>query len=576
MNVNKINQANNFRTRLTAPKIQRDWSALQLGNFGSGSGHMGKLYPIHFQELTPGQRIKMEQDVAIQFMPFVSNLFHQIDGEILNYFVPYRLLMDNKFEDWENFITGGVDGQDNTQLPTIKVKDVATGSAEGLERAGGADTLWDLFGLPIVNNQTFATSDEEVLAFPFRAYNLIYNEHIRIPDFQEKVNLDSLKIQRGNWQWDYFTRARIFQQRGVTPTVPLSSPEGEAALEIMHEIQNGYWSADGEWLPNDKGNNPYNNPYSGIPVKNIPSSGEDIAFIGGGRIRGDTLVSYGGSEEDREINTLVNGAGQVRILPHKLENLGNYGINLNDFLQSLGIMRFQVNNAKIEARYIDHLKVRWGVFPEDARLQRPEYLGSFNFNITTEVVTQTTPGADGQTKQGHMTGQAWAAGRNGGTNYEAKEHGIVISMMIIRPKTVYEGGIERYWSKKTKFDFPTPELMNMPDRPILKKELKFSGDKDEDDAIFGYQGIYEEYRTSVNRVTGLLRPSANAGFASYTLARYFYSAPELNNEFIQCDPDEARILQYPEEPAFLFFTRTDIKEAIQLPIQSEPAELANV
>ena len=239
-------------------------------------------------------------------------------------------------------------------------------------------------------------------------------------------------------------------------------------------------------------------------------------------------------------------------------------------------MRFQVNNAKIEARYIDHLKVRWGVFPEDARLQRPEYLGSFNFNITTEVVTQTTPGADGQTKQGHMTGQAWAAGRNGGTNYEAKEHGIVISMMIIRPKTVYEGGIERYWSKKTKFDFPTPELMNMPDRPILKKELKFSGDKDEDDAIFGYQGIYEEYRTSVNRVTGLLRPSANAGFASYTLARYFYSAPELNNEFIQCDPDEARILQYPEEPAFLFFTRTDIKEAIQLPIQSEPAELANV
>ena len=568
MNVNKINQANNFRTRLTAPKIQRDWSALQLGNFGSGSGHMGKLYPIHFQELTPGQRIKMEQDVAIQFMPFVSNLFHQIDGEILNYFVPYRLLMDNKYEDWENFITGGVDGQDNTQLPTIKVADVAEGRADGLERAGGADTLWDLFGLPIVGSESFTTTEEEVLAFPFRAYNLIYNEHIRIPDFQEKVNLDSLKIQRGNWQWDYFTRARIFQQRGVTPTVPLSSPEGETAIELAHEIQRGNYSigADGvkKWTED--------RDIDGIYTGDIGSDSRDVYLTNRSDMQGDSndyLFHKFTSDGQGE-----NGA--LRWMPHKLENLGSYGINLNDFLQSLGIMRFQVNNAKIEARYIDHLKVRWGVFPEDARLQRPEYLGSFNFNITTEVVTQTTPGTDGQTKQGHMTGQAWAAGRNGGTQYEAKEHGIVISMMIIRPKTVYEGGIERYWSKKTKFDFPTPELMNMPDRPILKKELKFSGDEDEDNAIFGYQGIYEEYRTSVNRVTGLLRPSANAGFASYTLARYFYTAPELNNDFIQCDPDEARILQYPEEPAFLFFTRTDIKEAIQLPIQSEPAELANV
>lgn len=573
MNVNKINQANNFRTRLTAPKIQRDWSALQLGNFGSGSGHMGKLYPIHFQELTPGQRIKMEQDVAIQFMPFVSNLFHQIDGEILNYFVPYRLLMDNKYEDWENFITGGVDGQDNTQLPTIKVKDVATGQAEGLERAGGSDTLWDLFGLPIVNSQTFATTDEEVLAFPFRAYNLIYNEHIRIPDFQEKVNLDSLKIQRGNWQWDYFTRARIFQQRGVTPTVPLSSPEGETALELVHEIQHGWWTNDSDGKIWNK--ETYQDDFDGIFTGDVGGDSRDVYLTA----RGDNTNPNIGVQ-DTLIGRIVpdgsNTPGALRWMPHRIENLGNYGINLNDFLQSLGIMRFQVNNAKIEARYIDHLKARWGVFPEDARLQRPEYLGSFNFNVMTEVVTQTTPGDDGQTKQGHMTGQAWASGRNGGTNYEAKEHGIVISMMIIRPKTVYEGGIERYWSKKTKFDFPTPELMNMPDRPILKKELKFSGDEDEDNAIFGYQGIYEEYRTAVNRVTGLLRPSANAGFASYTLARYFYNAPELNNDFIQCDPDEARILQYPEEPAFLFFTRTDIKEAIQLPIQSEPAELANV
>lgn len=559
MNVNKINQSNNFRTRLTAPRIEREYSALQIGNTVSGTGDMGNLYPIHFQELIPGQRIQMTQDIAVQFMPFVSNLFHEINGEILNYFVPYRLLMDNKYEDWENFITGGVDGQDATPLPTINAETVRrNGQLEG--------TLWDYFGLPTKFHQpALGNVGEEVLAFPFRAYNLIWNEHIRIPDFTDKAELDDLQIKKANWSWDYFTRARIFQQRGLTPTVPLSNEDGTLA-QLTHEFQSGAWNYN-EWNAEDY---PDNGLYTGQSWYNDENIIVNTATNNERREK-DTLQGYG--REQIPPNELNNPAGYLRLMPH---NLDKFGINLNDLLQSLGIMRFQVNNAKIEARYIDHLKVRWGVFPEDSRLQRPEYLGSYDFNVMTEIVTQTTPGGEGQTKQGNITGQAWASGRGNRTEYEAKEHGIIISLMTIRPKTVYEGGIERYWSKKTKFDFPTPELMNMPDRPILMKELKFSANNELDNKTFGYQGIYEEYRTAVNRVVGLLRPSRDQGLASYTLTRYFESPPELNTDFIQCNPDKSRILQYPEEPTFLFFSRTDIKEAIALPIQSEPAELTNM
>lgn len=447
-------------------------------------------------------------------------------------------------------------------------------------------TLADYFGLPLEtgnNNKEAWTSgvnantlqslkvqtsvvnkveDSRVLAFPFRAYNLIWNEHIRIPDIEDERNEDNIFLARGHWAWDYFTRARIYQQRGVIPTVPVN----DIGQELEHEIRLGDWQVG---------------QVSGQPDIWIPG-GNDGIFTGNAGSNDEYLQSgdaTAAGHKDTLHSVMLNSgsgtSGKMRIMPHNLEQLG---INMNDFLIALGIMRYQVNNAKIETRYGDHLRIRWGVYPEDARLQMPEYLGSSTFPILIDTVTQTSEGTT--TKQGNITGQAYGTKKGSKTHYSAKEHGIIMSLMIIRPKTVYEQGIAKYWTKENRFDFPTPELANLPDVEIKQKELIFRGSPGDDNKTFGWQGIYEEYRTSINFVTGLLRPSVGAGLGHYTLARFWGNGntanPILNQEFIECEPDKERILQYPEEPTFIYFVRNDLKTAIPLPIQSEPAELGNL
>lgn len=356
----------------------------------------------------------------------------------------------------------------------------------------------------------------------------------------------------------------------MIPTVPIN----DVGQVLSHDIEVGVYE-NGEW----KEKRVTDGPYIGTGYDPIQKGSRNMAL--------DVRTKFGeyhsdmiGSEyiEDGEID--ARRRSLLKIMPHNLEQ---FGINMNDFLIALGIMRYQVNNAKIETRYGDHLRIRWGVYPEDARLQMPEYLGSSTFPIIIDTVTQTSEGTT--TKQGNITGQAYGTSKGSKTHYSAKEHGIIMSLMIIRPKTVYEQGISKYWTKKSRFDFPTPELANLPDVEIKQKELFLGANISDNERTFGWQGIYEEYRTSINFVTGYLRPSIKGGLGHYTLARFWGSEggvigeanqPRLNKEFIECRPDKKRILQYPEEPTFIYFVRNDLKTAIPLPIQSEPAELGNL
>lgn len=579
ININKINQSNNFNTRLTRPRVKRDYSAIQKKYTVQGTGDMGKFIPIHYEELIPGQKISLRQQAGIQFMPFVSNLLHEIEGEILTYFVPYRILWDK----WEDFITGGKDGTNNDQLPYINITTLFTEAGdiypiEGRKQPNDEDlflegSLWDKFGMPIAPHATvaeFGSPSAKALAFPFMAYNMIWNEHIRIPDLEEErsweirngeVHNIRMDLAPCHWSWDYFTRARIYQQRGVIPTVPIAGIDG--AQEIEHHLQFGTWTSQGEWQKF----NWYPQTKAGTFTGNT-SNGKDEYLQADANTQSDITTEFSSAVGSTTVESGQGVSGMMRVLPHEL-NLAGMGIDLNDFLTALGIMRVQVNNAKIEARYSDHLQVRWGVYPEDARLQMPEYLGIQNFSINVDTVTNTAE------QQGAITGQAWGSHTGGQKiEYEAKEHGIVISIMAIRPKTSYEQGLPRImFANKTRFDFPTPELANLPDVQIEARELSYYGKSDLDMKSFGWTGIYEEYRTNINIVTGKLRPSIKDGLHSYTLARYWKNAPELNAEFIQCKPDKGRIMMYPEEPTFIYFIRNETKEAIPLPIQSEPAML---
>lgn len=558
VNVNKINQlsmkANNWAGRLREPEIKRNFSALQTAETTQSTGYMGKIIPIETRELIPGEKISTDITMGIQFMPFVSNLLHEITVSFMSYFVPYRLLWDK----WEDFITGGKDGMNKDVIPTINILrknfELFNGNNKNM-----LHSLIDYFGMPMIKDQ-YIDPKVKPICFPFRAYNMIYNEHLRVPDLENEIDLDSIEVQTGSWEWDYFSRARIFQQRGAIPTIPINDI-GDA---LNHEFELGGWNdSDNKWMKLQD-------------EKAILNSSGEEGSNPGDIIHGIRWLKRQGGSEHKDTLTPGEVAKEadgstatrlMRIMPHDLEGLG---VNLNDFLTGIAIMRFQVNNARIEPRYRDQLRVRFGVYPEDMRMQIPEFLNAWTLPVENGTVINTGD------KQGTITGQAVSKGE-GGYNYEAKEHGLVMTVACVRPKPSYEGGLERRWVKNSKFDFVTPELVNLPDVAIKNYELHYKGDDGtEDEKTFGYTDIYEEYRTTTNRTTGRLRPSIADNLKSYTLTRFFQSAPNLNADFIACKPDRDRIMMYTSEPDFIFFSRTNYRMAIPLPVQSEPADLGTL
>lgn len=549
MNVNKINQQNNYNTG--RPKVKTEYSSLNIPSTHQGTGNMGYIIP-HVFEMLPSQKSKFTCQIGMQFNPFVTNLFHQINGELMAFFCPNRLIWD----DWETFITGGLDGEDSTAHPTIDLADLYTNTANAYGTYTGGiagcltHTLADYFGMPIDCDFGHGSYDGVIQPtdFPWRAYNKIYNDNIRFPDILDtEVDPNYNDVQKAYWPHNYFTRSRIYQQRGAIPSIPVS----DELEELAHEFT--FSSATSPWSGN---------------------SGSDYGLLtdasSGRYLRGDN--SY--DEVVASASSVTNPVNYMRVEDHELSALG---MNMNDFMTGLGIMRYQVNNAKIQPRYVEQLQARWGVYNLDMRLDRPEYIGSKYFNVGTNGVTQTSYGdtGSGETPQGYITGQAFGAGDGLTFDYECEEHGYLFIMMIIRPEACYTGGLSRRWIKETKFDYATPELANLPDREVFTYELMYEGQEANDTVVFGWQGIYEEYRTLVNEVHGLLRPTTSGGLPSYTLAQYWEpgTPPVLNNDFMSCTPDTARILQYTDQPEFIYYMRINQNTAIPLPVQSSPGDL---
>ena len=138
---------------------------------------MGYLYPIMCDEVVPGDLFEIGNEVVIRFQPLVSPMMHEVNCYVHYFFVPYRLLDDN----WEDFITGGVDGDDVTALARWEPVSTAVGS------------LWDYFGFPTGVTPVGALP----LAFPLKAYNLVFNEYYRDETLIDEVALTSNQLKKG-------------------------------------------------------------------------------------------------------------------------------------------------------------------------------------------------------------------------------------------------------------------------------------------------------------------------------------------------------------------------------------------
>ena len=495
------------------------YSVFDLSYVKTMTADMGILYPVMCDEVVPGDIFKIGNQMVLRFQPMLAPILHEINAYVHYFFVPYRLLWDS----WEDFITGGPQGNLTPSLPTWI----------GDDTTANVGSLWDYFGFQTIAPSSGLTTTPTAapLVFPKRAYNLVWNEYYRDETLQSEVSLDSNDLQYRNWEKDYFTSSLPWQQRGQAPALPISG------------TVSAVWGFDQNInFPELSTGTIYNLQYrqNGSSVGVNP--GESATVFNQGFIPKANLNN----------NTINLGTATT--------------FNVADLRLAFQIQKFLERNARAGARYTEFLRSHFGVSPRDERLQRPEYIGGSKAPVIISEVLQTGS-SDATSPQGNMAGHGISVNSQFCGKYRASEFGVIIGMLSVMPRSMYQTGHDRQWLRRTKYDFYFPEFANLSEQAILNAEIYCSANDTTDKSIFGYQGRYDEMRTKRNQVCGQMRDI----FDYWHLGRQFTTTPGLNSSFIQCNPaNTKRIFAVESEPGIILQFANLIKAWRPMPIQSEP------
>nr|DAO69174.1 MAG TPA: Major capsid protein [Microviridae sp.] len=424
-----------------------------LSNYRLLTCDMGKLVPIGLTEALPGDTIQGSTSLLLRMSPQVAPVMHPISVRVHHWFVPNRMV----FTGWEDFITGGKDGLGNGAIyPT---------NAAGITPAIG-DVL-DYMGVP--TGTLFPAGALGLM--PIRAYNKIYNEFYRDEDLITGPAEDSTVVQNIAWEKDYFTTARPWTQKGPAVTMPLGTTAEVRtnAADLITGTQ-----------PSLRLNN------ADGTAKPVAGSALGIAANTGNLYYGGAGPAFAKDTYPSNLYADLTTASAAQI---------------NDIRRAFALQRYQEARAQYGSRYTEYLRYL-GIRSSDARLDRPEYLGGGKQTVAfSEVLRTGNEAADAVNPIGQLKGHGIAAMRSNRFRYFCEEHGYIITLLSIRPRTMYINGIQRTWSRRTKEDYFQQELERIGQQQIFNREV-FAAGTAADALTFGYQDRYSEYRHQPSGVSG--------------------------------------------------------------------------
>lgn len=503
----------------------------------------GYLVPIFVDEVLPGDTFTMDCTLFARVATLISPIMDNMYMDTFWFFVPERLL----FEHFENMCGQQDNPTDSTDylFPTVK-SPTGTGFEVG--------SIADYFGLPT------GVPNLEVRAEPFRAYNLIYNEWFRDENLQESLpftkadsdQYSNYKLVRRGKRHDYFTSALPWPQKGPGVELPFG---GSAPVY-----------GDGNSLALDY---PYGNgQYTSYASSVLRMSGN----VGTIQYFNVSPTGTGGSEVDTGTVVKVAEKGHLGTLPSSgliADLTSATSITINQFREAFQIQRWYERAARGGTRYTEIIRSFFGVVSPDARLQRPEYLGGSSNRIDVNVIPQTS-GTTDVSPQANLS--AFAVGTNGRGNGFSKsftEHGWIIGLINVRADLTYQQGINRMWTRSTKFDMYWPTFAFLGEQAVLNKEIYAQGTA-EDDGVFGYQERYAEYRYAPSQITGKFRSTYAQSLDSWHLGQKFDNLPKLSPEFIVDNPPIDRVVAVPSEPQFLLDCWFNLNCVRPMPVYGVP------
>lgn len=471
-----------------------------------------KLYPFLCQPVYPGDTFNCRAEVFLRAMPLLCPVMHNVDMHIYFFFVPNRLLWNaNRKADWKVFITGGEDGKQRPTLPYFTYSDLANIDQVLIKKG----SLIDHLGFPTINEtgQTIRNGATRISSLPLRAYQCVYNEYFRNQNLTPEVEFsydqghesddDLAKIaafRKKCWEKDYFTSALPFLQRGQAMTLPIAGTQTVSQSGLS------------------------------VNVDSVRPQGSQFSYPIGVTRDGDIT---GALDTPLTANSVATLEGTVNSGSLTFTGL-NIG-TINDFRYCLRLQQWMENNARCGSRYIEQLFAHFGVRSSDARLQRPELLGGGKIPLIFSDIPQTSFGEGANDDVvGDLAGKGTMYGKTGGFKKYFEEHGILLGILSIIPRTSYCQGINRAWTALNKEDWYFPEFAHLGEQAILNKEIFYDPTESVSlghgpDDVFGYQGRFTELRYIPSSVHGEMRDQLKY----WHFGRIFPALPVLNTVFVE-------------------------------------------
>ena len=449
------------------------------------SMNMGDLVPFFNEEVVPGDTFKMNTEIFMRLAPLVAPIMHRVNVFTHFFFIPHRLVWDN----WQDFITGGEDGDSKPVFPYVNVN---TNNLSEFTTG----TLADYLGLNLVS--PMSVTGENVSALSFRAYQLVYNEYYRDQNLENPISFDKTDgqvvssynirtMRKRALEKDYYTSALPWTQRGGEATIPLGTvtPNYKDQSEVYDDLGNA------------------NGPLTAV-------EGE-----------------------------LTDGSGsELRV--ENLNEMENEPVTINELRKAIKLQEWLEKSARGGSRYIEQIFSHFQVKSSDSRLQRPEYLGGGTSPIMISEVLQTSAtnsnsGAVDPSVQGNMAGHGISSGRSNSFKRFFEEHGTILGIVSVMPKTAYQQGLRKHFFKFDKFDYFWPSFAHLGEQPILNKEIFNNGGANADET-WGYTPRYAEYKFIPSSVHGDFKTTQ----VHWHMGRIFSQAPVLNESFLKLSDELAQ------------------------------------
>lgn len=521
--------------------VNRPRSSFNLSKKILSTFFAGDLVPMGLFEVLPGDTVKIQSANFVRMSTPVFPLMDDLFIDVHWWYCPNRIV-------WTNFAKMMGEQTNPTDSIDYVVPQVTWFGAAPI----ASGDLGDYFGIP-----TGVMEDSSVSALPFRMYNKIWSEWYRAQDLQPSafITADDMPIPLGAGGAPYSVLRRGKRKGYLSAALPFAQKGDPVEIDLGGQAPLVWPSGIGlttTGAPSFEINNQIGHHLVGAVTSNAewdsPSIGE-------------------ASWDNPELQIPTDGYADLSSASP---------LNVNQLREAFAFQQLLERDARGGTRQQEQNLAHFGVMSNDQRLNRPEYLGGSSQVVNIHSVPQTNFHSPEQAPERPLgtLGAYGTSGTEGRTIVRSlTEHGYIMCLVSTRSELTYQQGLERHWSREGKFDFYWPDLAGLGEQPILGKEIYFTGlnTDSEDNSVWGYIGRWDEYRTSMNSVTGAFRSNYMGTLDPWHLALTFSNRPVLDDVFIQEDPPMARVLATGDsEPHFIGDFRHNITITRVMPMHGTP------